>query len=64
MLSKRFHDVAGVRPWASHYLFLVLMVSNLRQDIFIDYLISECGLGQITASLMIFFCFNVVQPWA
>jgi hypothetical protein len=26
MLSKRFHDVkllvAGVRPWASHYVFL------------------------------------------
>jgi hypothetical protein len=56
--------VAGVRPWASHYLSLVLMLCNLRQDTFIDYLISECGLGQITASLRTFFCFNVVQPWA
>jgi hypothetical protein len=67
MLSKRFHDVkllvAGVRPWASHYLFSVLMLCNLGQDTFIDYLISECRLGQITASLT-FFCFNVGQPWA
>jgi hypothetical protein len=42
MLSKRFHDVellvAGVRPWASHGLILVLMVSNLGQDTCIDYL--------------------------
>jgi hypothetical protein len=37
MLSKRFHDVkllvAGVRPWANHYIFLVLMLCNLRQDL-------------------------------
>jgi hypothetical protein len=56
--SKRFHDVkllvAGARPWASHYLFLVLMLCNQRQSTFI---------GQITASL-IFFGFKVVQPWA
>jgi hypothetical protein len=54
MLSKRFHNVrllvAGVD------LVLVLVVCNLRQDTFIDYLNSECGLGQITASLMIFVC--------
>jgi hypothetical protein len=56
MLSKPFSRkflVAGVRPWTSHYLSLVSMLCNLRQDTFIDYLISECGLGQIT-----------VQPWA
>jgi hypothetical protein len=44
MLSKHFHDVellvAGVRPWASHYLFLVLMTCSLGQDTFIDYLIA------------------------
>jgi hypothetical protein len=33
--------------------FLVLMLCNLGQDTFIDYLISECGLRQVT-SLMIF----------
>jgi hypothetical protein len=45
LLSKHFHNVkllvARVRPWASHYLFWVLMVCNLRQDTFIDYLISK-----------------------
>jgi hypothetical protein len=48
MLSKHFHDVellvAGVRPWASHYFFLVLMMCSLGQDTFIDYLISFTGL--------------------
>jgi hypothetical protein len=48
MLSKRFQDVkllvAGVRPWANHYLVFVLMVCNLRQDTFIDYLIAFTGL--------------------
>jgi hypothetical protein len=43
--------------------FVVLNVCNHGQDTFIDYLILECGLGQVT-SLMIFFSFNVVQPWA
>jgi hypothetical protein len=66
-IALKIHDVkllvAGVRPWASHYLFFVLMVCNLGQDTFIDYLTSDCGLGQVT-SLMIFFSFNVVQPWA
>jgi hypothetical protein len=43
--------------------FLVWMVFNFGQDTFIDYLSKECGLAQVT-SLMIFFSFNVVQPWA
>jgi hypothetical protein len=60
MRSKRFHDVKLLVAGASHYRFLVLMVCNLRQYTFIDYLISECGLGQIMASPMIVF----VQPWA
>jgi hypothetical protein len=42
--------VAGVRPWASHYLFLILMMCSLGQDTFIDYLIAFTGLaGQITS---------------
>jgi hypothetical protein len=36
-ISQRKTSCCGVRPWASHYLFLVLMVCNLRQDTFIDY---------------------------
>jgi hypothetical protein len=38
---------------ATRLVFLVLMVCNHRQHSFIDYHISECGLGQIT-SLMFF----------
>jgi hypothetical protein len=58
MLSKRLHDVKLLVALGKSFSFLVLMVCNLRQDTFIDYLISECGLGQITASLMIFFLFQ------
>jgi hypothetical protein len=47
-----------VRSWASLCLSLVLMLCNLRQDTFIDYPISECGLGQITVSLMTIFLFQ------
>jgi hypothetical protein len=57
--SKRFHDVnllvAGVRPLVSHYLFIGMQMRNLGQYTFIDYLISDCGVGQIT-SLMIVLC--------
>jgi hypothetical protein len=54
--SRRKTSCCRGATLGTSFLFLVLMVCNLRQDTFIDYLISECGLGQITASLMIFFC--------
>jgi hypothetical protein len=48
MLLKRFHEnfllPGATWPWASHYLSLVLMLCNLRQDTFIDYLIAFTGL--------------------
>jgi hypothetical protein len=63
VFSRRKTSCCRGATLGKSFSLFVLMVCNLRQDTFIDYLTSECGLGQITASLMIFFCFSVVQPW-
>jgi hypothetical protein len=60
MLSKRFHDVkllvAGMRPRASHYLFLVLVVcATLGKTLLLITLVRSVALNKSRLHLWSFF---------